>query len=126
MRFLCLVYGDEKTLQDMPYDECVDYDAKLRASGQCLASESLQPTATAATVRVRNGKVRVTDGPYMEAKEVLAGFYLVEAEDLKGAVAIAAEIPPAKVGSIEVRPIRDLREMVKARDSAAEGLMTRS
>ena len=115
MRFLCLVYGDEKTLQDMPFDECVAYDAQLRAGGQCLASESLQPTATAATVRVRNGKLHVTDGPFMETKEILAGFYLVEAPDLEGAIALAAKIPPAAVGSIEVRPIRDLREMVKAR-----------
>ena len=118
MRFLCLVYGDEKTLQDMPYDECVSYDAKLRDSGQCLASESLQPTATAATVRVRNGKIHVTDGPFMETKEILAGFYLVEAPDLNGAIAIAAKIPPAQVGSIEVRSIRDLREMVKRRADA--------
>jgi hypothetical protein len=120
MRFLCLVYGDEKTLQDMPYDECVAYDAKLRASGKCLASESLQPTATAATVRVRNGKVTVTDGPFMEAKEILAGFYLVEAADMEGAIALAAQIPPAQVGSIEVRPIRDLREMVKQRLEATQ------
>jgi hypothetical protein len=120
MRFLCLVYGDEKTLQEMPYDECVAYDAKLRDSGQCLASESLQPTATAATVRVRNGKVRVTDGPFMESKEILAGFYLVDAPDMEGAIALAAQIPPAQVGSIEVRPIRDLREMVRARADAIE------
>ena len=113
MRFLCLVYGDEKTLQEMPYEECVEYDAKLRKGGQCLASESLQPTSTAATVRVRNGKLTVTDGPFMETKEALAGFYLVDAPDLEGAIAIAAKIPPAQVGSIEVRPIRDLREMVK-------------
>ena len=110
MRFLCLVYGDERTLQTMPVDECLEYDAKLKASGQCLASESLEPTTTAATVRVRNGKVVVTDGPFMEAKEALAGFYLVEAADLEEAVRLAAKIPPAQVGSIEVRPIRPIRD----------------
>ena len=110
MRFLCLVYGDERTLQTMPVDECLEYDAKLKASGQCLASESLEPTTTAATVRVRNGKVVVTDGPFMEAKEALAGFYLVEAADLEEAVRVAAKIPPAQVGSIEVRPIRPIRD----------------
>ena len=110
MRFLCLVYGDERTLQTRPVDECLEYDAKLKASGQCLASESLEPTTTAATVRVRNGKVVVTDGPFMEAKEALAGFYLVEAADLEEAVRLAAKIPPAQVGSIEVRPIRPIRD----------------
>jgi hypothetical protein len=120
MRFLCLVYGDEKTLQEMPYDECVEYDTKIRKSGQCVASEALQPTRTAATVRVRDGKVQVTDGPFMETKEALAGFYLVEAADFDEAVRIAAGIPPAQVGSIEVRPIRPLREMVRERAAARE------
>ena len=120
MKFLCLVYGDEKTLQEMPYEECVEYDEKIRASGQCLASEALQPTRTAATVRVRDGRVSITDGPFMETKEVLAGFYLVEAPDLAEATRIAALIPPARVGSIEVRPIRPLREMVRARAEREE------
>jgi hypothetical protein len=120
MKYLCLVYGDEQTLQSMPYDECVEYDAKIRKSGHCLASEALQPTRTAATVRVRNGKVNVTDGPFMETKEALAGFYLVEARSLEEAIQIAAKIPPAEVGSIEVRPIRPLREMVRERAEAGQ------
>jgi len=120
MKFLCLVYGDEKTLQEMPYEECVEYDDKLRKNGKCLASEALQPTSTGATVRVRDGKVSVTDGPFMETKEVLAGFYLVEATSLEEATRIAAQIPPARVGSIEVRPIRPLRDMVRARAQAEE------
>ena len=120
MKFLCLVYGDEKTLQEMPYEECVEYDDKLRKSGKCIASEALQPTHTGATVRVRDGKVSVTDGPFMETKEVLAGFYLVEATSLEEATRIAAQIPPARVGSIEVRPIRPLRDMVRARAQAEE------
>src|SRR5438045_6008319 len=119
MRFLCLVYGDEKTMQEMPYEECVDYDAKLRKDGKCLASESLQPMRTAATVRVRNGQRFVTDGPFMETKEALAGFYLVEAADLDEAVEIASKIPPAEVGAIAARPTRDLRAVIKQRVHAA-------
>ena len=120
MRFLCLVYGDERTLQTMKVDECIAYDEQLRASGRCLASESLEPTSTAATVRVRNGKTVVTDGPFMEAKEALAGFYLVEAATLEEAVRIAAKIPPAQVGSIEVRPIRPIRDAEWQREHEQE------
>jgi hypothetical protein len=120
MKFLCLVYGDEKTMQEMPFDECIEYDDQIRKSGHCLASESLQHSRTAATVRVRGGKLSVTDGPFMETKEVLAGFYLVDAKDLDEAVQIAAKIPPAQVGSIEVRPIRPLREMQQERAAAGE------
>jgi hypothetical protein len=70
--------------------------------------------ATATTVRVRNGKVSVTDGPFAETKEFLAGFYMIEARDLNEAIQLAAKIPPAAVGSIEVRPIRPIRETVRA------------
>ncbi len=108
MKYLCLVYGEEKNIGAMKDDECVAYDEALRARGQVLASEALQPVATAATVRVRGGEVSVTDGPFAETKEQLAGFYLVDARDLNEAIQIAAQIPPARVGSIEVRPIRQL------------------
>ncbi len=109
MKYLCLVYGEEGAIQSFDDRHCVAFDAGLRASGQCVASEALQPVATATTVRVRNGRVSVTDGPFAETKECLAGFYLVEARDLNEAIQIAAKIPPATVGSIEVRPIRQLR-----------------
>ena len=88
---------------------CLAFDQSVRSSGHCIASEALQPVATATTVRVRNGKVSVTDGPFAETKECLAGFYLIEARDLNEAIQIAAKIPPAAVGSIEVRPIRPIR-----------------
>ena len=114
MKYLCLVYGDEKSLAGMDDRHCVAFDEKIRESGHCLASEALQPTATATTVRVRNGRVSVTDGPFAETKEILAGFYMIEARDLNEAIQIAAKIPPAEVGSIEVRPIRPIRETVKA------------
>jgi hypothetical protein len=92
----------------MTDDECMAYDKGLRNSGQCLASEALQPVHTAATVRVRQGQIKVTDGPFAETKECLAGFYLIEAADQNEAIRIASQIPPAQVGSIEVRPVRQL------------------
>ncbi len=108
MKYLCLVYGEEKRFEAMSDDECVAYDEALRERGQCLASEALQPVQTATTVRVRNGKVSITDGPFAETKEQLAGFYLIDARDLNEAIQIASKIPPARVGCVEIRPIRGL------------------
>src|SRR5258707_1542717 len=108
MKYLCLVYGEEKEIGAMTDDECMAYDKALRNAGRCLASEALQPVHTATTVRVRDGKVAIRDGPFTETKECLAGFYLIEAADLNEAVQFASQIPPARVGSIEVRPIREL------------------
>src|SRR6185369_12793953 len=88
--------------------ECLACDKALRESGHCIASEALQPVSTATTVRVRGGRVSVSDGPFAETKEQLAGFYLIEARDLNEAIQQAAKIPPARVGSIEVRPVREL------------------
>jgi len=115
MKYLCLVYGDEKAMESMPDSECLAYSTALRQSGHCLASEALQPVHTATTVRVRSGRLSVTDGPFAETKEQLAGFYLVEARDLNEAIQLAAKIPPARVGSIEVRPIRELEAPQRAR-----------
>ena len=108
MKYVCLVYGEEKEIGAMTDDECMAYDRALRSKGCCLASEALQPAGSAATVRVRKGKVSVTDGPFAETKEVLAGFYLIDAADLNEAIRIASQMPPANVGSIEVRPVREL------------------
>lgn len=110
MKYLCLVYGEEAQIGRMDDHECLAYDRSVRDSGRCVASEALEPVATAATVRVRNGKVSVSDGPFAETKEQLAGFYLLEARDLNEAIQLAARIPPARVGSIEVRPVRPIRE----------------
>jgi hypothetical protein len=112
MKYLCLVYLDEKRLPELPDEDCVEYDTAIRNSGHCIASEALQSIETATTVRVRNDKISVTDGPFAETKEQLAGFYMIEAKDLNEAIRIAAKIPPARVGSIEVRPIRPIRESV--------------
>jgi hypothetical protein len=108
MKYLCLVYMEEHTLAAVPDSECMAYGESLRKSGRYIAAEALQRVDTATTVRVRNGKVTTTDGPFAETKEQLAGFYLIDAEDLDEAVRVAAQIPPARVGSIEVRPVREL------------------
>jgi hypothetical protein len=84
------------------------YDRSLRKGGRCIASEALQPVHTATTVRVRDGRLSVIDGPFAETKEFLAGFYLIDAADRNEAIQIASQMPPARVGSIEVRPVREL------------------
>jgi hypothetical protein len=112
MKYLCLVYLDENRLHELPDEDCVEFDTLIRNSGHCLASEALQSVQSATTVRVRAGKMSITDGPFAETKEQLAGFYMIEARDLNEAIQIAAKIPPARVGSIEVRPIRMIREAV--------------
>jgi hypothetical protein len=108
MKYLCLVYMEESTLAQVSDTECKAYGDGLRQSGRWVGGEALQPVHTATTVRVRNGKVTMTDGPFAETKEQLAGFYMVDAKDLDEAIEIAAKIPPARVGSIEVRPVRAL------------------
>lgn len=115
MNYLCLVYLDENRLPELPDEDCVAYDTEIRNSGHCVASEALEPVRTATTVRVRNGNVSVTDGPFAETKEQLAGFYMIEARDLNEAIRVASGIPPARVGCIEVRPIRPIRETVAAK-----------
>ena len=108
MKFVCLVYLEGQKLNAVPDSECVACGAGLRQSGLLIAAEALQPVETATTVRVRNGKVSITDGPFAETKELLAGFYLIEARDLNDAIQVASKIPPAREGSIEVRPTREL------------------
>ena len=112
MKYLCLIYTDEKEMYARPLaeleavaGECVDYDERLKEHGQFIACERLQPVSTAATVRLRDSKVFVTDGPFAETKEQLAGFYLIDARDLNEAIRVAAKIPPARLGCVEVRPV---------------------
>nr|ANY58071.1 Dehydrogenase [uncultured bacterium] len=118
MKYLCLIYDDEKVWEAMPQSESEAFMGEyfgftdgIRASGQYIAGEALQPVATATTVRVRNGKLSTTDGPFAETKEQLGGFYLIEARDLNEAIQVAAKIPSARIGSIEVRPVVDFGEM---------------
>jgi hypothetical protein len=109
MKYLCLVYLEPQKLHAVQDTECFSCGERLRANGSLIAAEALQPVDTATTVRVRNGRMTVIDGPFAETKEQLAGFYLVEARDLNDAIQIASKIPPAREGSIEVRPVRDLQ-----------------
>jgi hypothetical protein len=108
MKYLCLVYLEPDKLHAVPDRECMACGDGLRRSGVLVAAEALQPVDTATTVRLRNGKLTVTDGPFTETKEQLAGFYLIDARDLNDAIQVAAKIPPAREGSVEVRPVREL------------------
>jgi hypothetical protein len=114
MRYLCLIYDEEKKMAAMAKPESDAFMGEyfaftegIRKSGHFLAGEALQPVHTATTVRVRNGKLSTTDGPFAETKEQLGGFYLINAKDLNDAVQVAAKIPSARLGSVEVRPIMD-------------------
>ena len=108
MKFLCLVYMDEETWSSVPDSECMSFGDSIRSTGTFLGGEALRPVDTAVTVRVRHGHATVTDGPFAETKELLAGFYLIDAADISEAARIASRIPPARVGSVEVRPVREL------------------
>lgn len=115
MKFMCLVWFDGTILDRMPKAEkdqldrdSLAYDEKLGRSGHYIHAEALQSPSSAVTVKVRNGKMASTDGPFIETKEHLGGFILIEAKNMAEAVKIAAGIPLAKLGSIEVRPIYEL------------------
>ena len=115
MKYICLGYIDANAFASVPeaeqqamIDNCFAYDDQLRANGHFIGGEGLQPPNTAMTLRYANGKVVATDGPFAETKEQLAGFYLIEARDLNEALQVASKIPPARYGSVEVRPVRDL------------------
>ena len=112
MKYLCLVYSNEHELHNSPDsprdEECFAYAESVAQSGRMLATEALESVQTATTVRMRGGKRSITDGPFAETKEQLAGFYLIEAKDLNDAIQVAGNIPAARVGSVEVRPIREL------------------
>jgi len=112
MQYICLIYGDEQSFQGMGDEDrnqvMADYMAFTKSigkSGNLVAGDALQPTTTATTVRVRNGETLVTDGPFAETKEQLGGYYVIDAKDADEALAIAARIPGAQHGSIEVRPV---------------------
>ena len=128
MQFLLLVYPDAELLQALPADEydqlmrgCLEHAAEMQAEGRLLACQQLQLPANARTVRVRNARSVVLDGPFAETKEYLAGFNLIEAADIDEAVRIAHEFPWIRYGSIEVRPVHDMqaeRRRVGARAAA--------
>jgi hypothetical protein len=112
LQYMCLIYDDEKVWQGMSEDdrnaafgEYGAFTQSIQESGNMVAGDALQPTSTATTVRVRDGETLMTDGPFAETKEQLGGYYLINAKDADEALAIAARIPSAKYGSIEVRPV---------------------
>jgi hypothetical protein len=114
MKYLCLVYQEESSgdtlpvgLADATADEVFDYREELRISGHLIASSPLQSAQTATTIRVRAGRVSVSDAPVMESKEQLGEFYLIEARDLNDAIRVASKIPSARIGCVEVRPLRE-------------------
>jgi len=115
MRFMFAIQHDESVLDALPegelqklIDSALDYTEALRKSGHYIASDALQPVRTARTVRVRGSHVSTTDGPFAETKEQLGGFFLIEAKDMDEACEIASRFPPARVGTIEVRPVKEL------------------
>jgi len=115
MRYLCLIYLDEQQLAAMPEAQMSTLNARhlefndgLLTSGQFIEAEALQASGTTTCVRVRQGKTSIIDGPYAETKEQVAGFYLIEARDLNEAILVAARIPSAPLGTVELRPCRDL------------------
>ena len=112
MKYMLLIYADEGVLTDDYRQKCYVESAQLardlHAGGQFVSASPLHPVATATSVRVREGKRVVTDGPFAETREQLGGFYLIEAKDLDEAIGIAARVPPAKLGTVEIRPVMEI------------------
>jgi hypothetical protein len=114
MKYLCLVYHEESKIAALPaceyesiVNDVLEFRETLRRGGNYIASSPLQPVQAAMTIRVRREKVTITDGPFAETREQLGGFYLIEANDLNDAIRLASKMPPARIGSIEVRPLDD-------------------
>jgi hypothetical protein len=115
MKYLCLIYLDEKELEAVPksemdtlMEETSVYNDMLQQSGHFISAAGLKPAQTATTLRLRKGKLSTTDGPFTETKEVLGGFYVIEARDLNEAIQLASKSPSLRFGSVEVRPIDEL------------------
>jgi hypothetical protein len=114
MKYLCLIYDEEKKIAGMSPKESEAFMGEyfaftegIQKSGHYIGGEALQPVQTATTVRIRNGKMATTDGPFAETKEQLGGFYFINAKDLNDAIQVASRIPSARTGSIEVRPVME-------------------
>ena len=129
MRYLCLIYMDESELAAMPEEEMsalnarhLEFNEEILASRHFVEAEALQSPSTSACVRIRHGRMSLTDGPYMETKEMVAGFYLIEARDLNEAIQVASRIPGAAIGAVEVRPCRDLEVDGVARKASSKSV----
>jgi hypothetical protein len=130
MKYLCLIYEDESQYESMTKEqgdaimgEYFAFTESISRSGHMVSGEALQPVRTATTIRMRNGKLSTTDGPFAETREQLGGFYLVEARDLNEAIQVASRIPAVRTGSIEIRPVVDFGE---AGDQARSGEASQS
>ncbi|WP_448547772.1 YciI family protein [Thalassotalea fusca] len=115
MKYVALVYLDESKMDEFSQSqwdelnqECIDCGDSLTERGYSLGGEALMSAQTATVLRVRDNKLQITDGPFAETKEQLAGFYLLDVKDLNEAIQVASQIPPARYGSIEIRPVREL------------------
>ena len=121
MKYLLLIYLDEQSLSESEREECYEESSQLArdldAKGKYLAAAPLYPTSTATSVRVRDGKKLVTDGPFAETREQLGGYFLVDAKDLDEALAIAGQIPGARRGTVEVRPVIEVSGLPPSRSS---------
>jgi hypothetical protein len=126
MKYLCLVHHDEKELDALSpiewnglIDEVFAFIERFQESGHYVVGHPLEPVQAATTVRVRKGEVSITDGPFAETKEQLGGFFLIEARDLNEAIQVASKFPPGRLGSIEVRPVRELEQMYRGAAAGA-------
>jgi hypothetical protein len=112
MKYLLLIYMDEKAMNQTEREQCYHDSTKLahdlHAGGQFLGASPLQPVATATSLRIREGKRLLTDGPFAETREQLGGYFLIDANDLDAAIAVASRIPGARKGTVEIRPVFEL------------------
>jgi hypothetical protein len=112
MKYMLLIYGDEKVWTDSERESCyaesTQFAHQLQSKGQYISASPLQPVATATSVQVRNGKRVVTDGPFAETREQLGGYFMIDAKDLDDAIKIAEQIPGAKKGTVEIRPVLEI------------------
>lgn len=112
MKYMLLIYADEQAWTEPErkdcYEESMQLSHQLKANGQYLAANPLQPVATATSVQVRNGKRLVTDGPFAETREQLGGYFLIDADDLDEAIAVAGQVPAARKGTVEIRPVMEI------------------
>jgi len=130
MKYMMLIYLDEKALSDSEREQCykesAEYAQQIHASGQYLLAAPLHPTSTATSVRTREGKRFVTDGPFAETREQLGGFFLVDAKDLDEAIRIASEIPAGRWGTVEIRPVMEVSGLPQSPASIVDSVTSHS
>ncbi len=116
MKYMLLIYGREDAWTEEEYQACIQESLEiceeLAAEGKFVSASPLQPIAQATSLRIRDGKRQIMDGPFAETTEQLGGYYIIDVADLDEAIAISSRLPPAKVGTVEIRPLEDLPEQV--------------